>query len=742
MKTNMQKIVFFLTAFLALNFCYGQEMLSPLMYNQNIKKESQASRNINNLFIYAKDTIHLPFKDDFSKDFFIKYNAKTTDTNVTDTLHYAIYIAGNPDVDTAAYMDDTTYQYNITIYPGDSLGYDTIPQASINITYCDLSSYPVVCQSKTVWPATTIIDSLHTGISPDGVYAISPADFVQDSATVYFVDVVDSTTLWEDNHVFLNSNYQVNPPTIGVATFDGLNKDGYPYDFSSAFSYGIADYLTSKPINLKQDELGNPYGLSDSLYLSFYYQPQGLGNEPEVEDSLVLQFWAPGDSAWHSMWRVGGSILDTNFKRVMIPIKQNKFLDDGFQFRFLNYASLSGSFDHWNLDYVYLDANRFAGDTNLQDAAFVYPVNSLLKNYTAMPWKHYKWDVNGFTRDSIITQQKNLDNVGHLMGSFNLEVSYQNTLLTTINNPNTPSVSAFTPFETEFKINNTNNFYFDTTVNDTCAVFDISIRHNTTPDLCRNNDTIYLQQEFTDYYAYDDGSAEAAYGVQGVGGILPKIASKFNLMQGDTIKSLKIHFSPSAYDRSSTPVIMTIWKEGSGGKPGTILHENIAFSSPVYNIGLNGFYEYKFDTNVYVPAGNYFVGWQQTTSDIINVGYDLNIDNDPSTFYNSTGNWTQSGFGGTLMIRPAFVFDKDYLVSIAEEEQKPSITLYPNPTNDFIYINNASQNLQYQIFDVNGKFISNGTYQDGISFVDYETGFYLIHLTDGKFHYHKKIIKN
>ena len=29
---------------------------------------------------------------------------------------------------------------------------------------------------------------------------------------------------WTDNDVFVNNTYPINPPTIGVATFDGLNS--------------------------------------------------------------------------------------------------------------------------------------------------------------------------------------------------------------------------------------------------------------------------------------------------------------------------------------------------------------------------------------------------------------------------------------------------------------------------------------------------------------------------------------
>ena len=38
----------------------------------------------------------------------------------------------------------------------------------------------------------------------------------------YFPD----NLLWEDSAVFVNRSFPINPVTIGVATFDGLNADG------------------------------------------------------------------------------------------------------------------------------------------------------------------------------------------------------------------------------------------------------------------------------------------------------------------------------------------------------------------------------------------------------------------------------------------------------------------------------------------------------------------------------------
>jgi hypothetical protein len=36
--------------------------------------------------------------------------------------------------------------------------------------------------------------------------------------------------LWTDKYVYVNTTYPVNPISIGVATFDGLDPNGMPYD--------------------------------------------------------------------------------------------------------------------------------------------------------------------------------------------------------------------------------------------------------------------------------------------------------------------------------------------------------------------------------------------------------------------------------------------------------------------------------------------------------------------------------
>ena len=52
--------------------------------------------------------------------------------------------------------------------------------------------------------------------------------------------------------------------------------------------------------------------------MSFFYQPQGLGDVPETRDSLVLQFRDTG-GVWNNVWALQGK-ADTAFQRANIHV--------------------------------------------------------------------------------------------------------------------------------------------------------------------------------------------------------------------------------------------------------------------------------------------------------------------------------------------------------------------------------------------------------------------------------------
>ena len=157
---------------------------------------------------------------------------------------------------------------------------------SIQIIVKDLNLYPVVTDTIVVWPNQNYSRLLWTSFSPDITLVSQQPDYQQDSLTLFFASPTadDVDKLWIDQDVFINDNYAINPWTIGVATFDGLDEIGYPHDWTVSGATGWADDLTSKPIDL------STYSVGDSVYMSFFYQAGGVSLTPESDDSLVLEF--------------------------------------------------------------------------------------------------------------------------------------------------------------------------------------------------------------------------------------------------------------------------------------------------------------------------------------------------------------------------------------------------------------------------------------------------------------------
>ncbi len=51
--------------------------------------------------------------------------------------------------------------------------------------------------------------------------------------------------LWQQSSVFINRTYPINPVTIGVATFDGLDEYGFVRDYSQVNPSAPSDTLLS-----------------------------------------------------------------------------------------------------------------------------------------------------------------------------------------------------------------------------------------------------------------------------------------------------------------------------------------------------------------------------------------------------------------------------------------------------------------------------------------------------------------
>ena len=587
-----------------------------------------------------------------------------------------------------------------------------------------------------------------------------------DTLNLPFIDdfargVGDPTpALWADREAFVNQQYPYHPPSIGVVTLDAIDATGSLPPNAGITAYQ-SDELTSRPFYLDAEP-------ADSMYLSFYYQTGGRGDTSggEYQDSLVLQFYAPGQGEWKSAWNAAYSREDSlmferyplenvqrqintgaqghrRFFQAIVPVKRPEFFQDGFRFRFLNYASLSsndqvpstrGNVDQWHLDFVRLDTARAHDDTTIRDIAFVKPLESMLVNYESIPWSHYP-DANPFEMQTRIPiTYRNL-------GDIVLNVSRQYEITDRRGDQGTRTFTGGTgddipPYTTEtYPGDPQYTFSYDEDLDS--ALFEIRsyLVTDTTRERApyRWNDTLRYFQKFYNYYAYDDGTAENGYGFFGEGSQNVMVAMKFHSYTPDTLQAIQIYFNQTLDNASQGNFNLQIRRD-DGGMPGSIIYEQ-ENERPVYEDSLNAFHTYVLEKKIQVE-GTFYIGYQKFTTGMLNVGFDLNRVNNDQLFYNLYGNWTQSQLKGTLMLRPVFgPYMEPIGTSINEEPSVPSrpqVELYPNPVRNRLHVdlkNERHDNYTYSVYDIQGRMIvRERRLSPVLSFQNLSPGIYVIQL--------------
>src|SRR5690606_35655855 len=277
-----------------------------------------------------------------------------------------------------------------------------------------------------------------------------------------------------------------NPPTIGVATLDGMDRTGYPYMPDDPNVNGAADKLTSVPINLS-------FPVGDSIYLSFFCQPIGRSGDElaHAEDSLYLDLYAPDEDTWYPVWSRAGTAPPDRFEQVMVPITEARHLKSAFRMRFRNDASLGGMVDQWHIDYVRLDRNRSAADTVLQDVAFVYEQPGLLQPYTAVPYAKFTASPSSYMANQVDLEQRNNDTQDKFITWGYGVTSDCGWSATRSNYGNNISGNAFSNFNSVHPVNSgADPLEYDLAGCDGAAFLTARFWTNATPDVCAYNDTM------------------------------------------------------------------------------------------------------------------------------------------------------------------------------------------------------------------------------------------------------------
>ena len=492
-------------------------------------------------------------------------------------------------------------------------------------------------------------------------------------------DIYPSAARWSDLQAFINNTFSVRQPSAGIATLDCLDQNGHLYDAASQ-SVFPADRLTSRAIELA-------YLPSDSIFLSFIYEAGGVSDLPEPGDSLTLSFWAPAEEKWYSIWQVTGEATD-GFRGVIIPITDPRFLMTGFRFMFQGYASLAGiltepsqagNADIWNLDHILLDKGRSVHDTVIHDVAMTLPLRSLVKEYEAMPWRHFRQAylsamspvakisyrnndtiVRNVTRHVTITDMSNgavvrdfdagASNAGPLT-----DVLYEAPLLYTYNTASSPDT----------------------------AQFMVKLSLITDDFDPKQNDTLKFIQRFGDYFAIDDGTAEAGYGINGQGARNAMAALRFRSFIPDSVTGISICFNDAYENANHQGFEIMVWADDNG-RPGILLGSSDGPTAG-QGTGINGFVTYSFERPVRVTDA-FWIGWRQDTEAFLNAGLDLNTPNDGRQYFLLSGTWQQSQVQGTVMMRPVMKGSGTQTSAGNGTLINDLYSVYPNPTDGYVTI--------------------------------------------------------
>ncbi len=676
----MNNIYRFIFCFCLIGFSYLLHSQSELLNTHQVEQATALSQNhflksktaqqsfSKALNSFVIDTLELPFLDDFASN-----KQKVYDQNqVISQTVFNRFTLGSSAPDSIVYSASQTYlhTYNLT-----NQNFDTTENIPFNIyMFENPSNISLASDTLLVWPAYDVTDSLG---QIDSVLSAQVLRLYNPD-TLFVVADDGRASLWMDRNtnVYINNRFDTTAITLGMATFDGLDYKGEPYDNSSEFTYGRADELTSKPINLS-------YVASDSILFSFYFKAAGLGNAPEFKDSLVLEFFAPASQSWKSVWKSPGNQSQSEFEYVQFFITDTAFLKKGFQFRFANYGSLYGMFDLWHIDYVYLNKQRSQVLEDIQDVGYSKDFYSMIDNYASMPWKHYQTNPSLFTTADVDFEIKNLSANPRLVERKDYFFDVDQTILH-------KDSSVYLNFETgplavDLSVNSApNNFLFASNL-DSTADFVLKDFVVVNPDINRSNDTLIHHQFFGNYYAYDDGSAELSYRFAQQGNTL---ALKFNTQVADTLKGLLVYFTKNEHAFEGELIELSVFDDLNTSP---IYTKTVAVQ---YGYGLNGFTRYDLTDTALIVDGDFYIGFKNITDQAVYLGLDKNRDNSNnlSLNFNDGSGWFSSSVEGSVMLRADFGFTQ-VPVSAKNEHIQKSLKVYPNPSTGRFFFD-SDQDIQ------------------------------------------------
>ena len=394
-----------------------------------------------------------------------------------------------------------------------------------------------------------------------------------------------------------------------------------------------------------------------------------------------------------------------------------------------------------------LRTRRDENDLYLRDRTLSTYPTSIFKDFSAIPFEHYcgrdatfrdSTSIIGFsleppvgfpasirfaaqifdaTSGNLIDEMNNTDEDGLLFNGQQFTTLQANAIDTSaLNNAKTDSSLVIL---TKFFIRTKDSLMFDLIdpISGDSVFFD-------DVDLTVN-DTATAVVTLDRHYAYDDGSAETAAGVNAMNG---QLAYLYVLPVRDTLTDIQIYFPNTESNQADQSLRLKIWSRLENQE--TVTHTQTIFINA--SDSLDKFTNYPLSKALLV-GDSLFIGIQQTGQVPIFIGLDKNNFTADRIYFNTSGSWqANTKIQGSLMLRPVFGNTEDILTPVSKPVPTNTLRLFPNPTyNPRVRIDGPLDKIdKIRVFDVAGREIPS-RFEKSKKVVEFSAilnGIYVVHL--------------
>ena len=205
----------------------------------------------------------------------------------------------------------------------------------------------------------------------------------------------------------------------------------------------------------------------------------------------------------------------------------------------------------------------------------------------------------------------------------------------------------------------------------------------------------------------------------------------------DTLVGVQMYFNPVGDAVHNKLFQLCYWSSITPGTGNEVLVYKRINLKPANRDSINGFVTYTFDSTLFVPAGDFYVGWIQNDNTLLGLGVDLNTPDTVNKFFYYGGVWQPSSIRGAWLLRP--VFGKQLPLAARDLTRGDfHFSVFPNPSDGKIHYEleaGPNARFDYTLYDLAGRKLSSGVLEGGmLDFSFLPNGVYILKAENNRDH--------